>query len=156
MNCSRRLMLLCLVVVASLVPARLSAQNCQVTAQDLDFGVYNNFAAVPTETAARITVRCDGPTPIPVTLTIGNGQHSSGFTPRQMRHAHLADQLGYLLFTDASMTVIWGDGTRGSVPIVKSVAPGAMVDIPICGRIPPGQDISVGRYADRLTIHLDW
>lgn len=156
MKSSRRFVLLCLAVVAGLAPARLPARNCQVTAQDLDFGVYNNFASVPTETAARITVMCDGTTLVPVTLTIGNGQYSSGFTPRQMRHAHLADHIGYLLFTDASMTMIWGDGTRGSVPIAKSVAPGALVEIPIYGRIPPGQDIGVGRYADRLTIHLDF
>lgn len=156
MNSSHRFFPLFFAVVASLTPARLPAQNCLVTAQDLDFGVHNNFSTAPTEAVARISVRCDGTAPVPVTLTIGNGQHSSGLTPRQMRHTHLADHVGYLLFTDASMSMIWGDGTRGSVPIVKSMAPGALVEIPIYGRIPPGQDMSVGRYTDRLTIHLDW
>lgn len=156
MNSSRRCILLCLAIVASLAPARLPAQNCQVSAQDLDFGVYDNFSAAPVEAAGRISVRCDGSTAVPVTLTIDRGQHSPGLAPRQMGHSRFVDQLGYLLFTDAAMTMIWGDGTQGSAPVVMSLDPGAMMEIPIYGRIPPGQDISIGRYTDRLTIRVDW
>jgi len=152
----RGLFLLSAVVVANLTPLRLQAQTCQAAVQDLDFGVYSSFASAPTEADARITVRCDGAAPVPVAITIDSGRYSAGFVPRLMRHAHLEDQIGYLLFSDASMTTIWGDGTRGSVSVVKQVPPGALAEIPVYGRIPPGQDIGVGHYADRLTVHLDW
>lgn len=156
MNLSRSLFLSCLILPLFLTPARLPAQHCQVSVQDLDFGVYSNFTPAPTEAATRILVRCDGPDTVPVALAIDSGQHSSGFAPRQMRHSYLQDHIGYLLFTDAAMTAIWGDGTRGSATIVSNVPPGVQMEIPIFGRIPSGQDMSVGKFSDRVAIHVDW
>lgn len=160
MNSSRRRLLALAAVALALSPARLPAQpsprDCQVTVRDLEFGVYDNFSSAAVEAAGRITVRCEGPDAAPVTISIGAGEHSAGFAPRRMRHGHLDDHLEYLLFTDASMTAIWGDGTHGSARVVRRAGAGAVLEIPVFGRIPPGQDVSVGRFSDRLTVRVDW
>jgi spore coat protein U-like protein len=159
-NSSRRSLIVLAVLAAALNPARLpaqpSARDCQVTVRDLEFGAYDNFSSTPVEAAGRITVRCEGPDATPVTISIGPGEHAAGFAPRKMRHGHLEDQLDYLIFTDASMSAIWGDGSRGSVPVVREAGPGAVLELPVFGRIPPGQDVSVGSFSDRLTVRVDW
>lgn len=142
--------------LAVVYPSLSPAQNCQVTVKNLEFGAYDNFSASPAEASGRVTVRCDGARAVPITVFLDSGAHSSGFTPRRMRHGHREDHLGYLIFTDASMTVIWGDGTRGSSPVVKTVGAGETLELPVYGRIPPGQDVSVGRFADRVLVRVDW
>lgn len=133
-----------------------AAQQCTLTVGNLEFGSYSYFSPAAEEAAGRITVRCSGTEAIPVEISIDSGAHGGGFAPRQMRHGGREDLLGYLIFTDAAMTTVWGDGTRGSALVRRTVPPGGGIEAPVYGRIPPGQDVSAGRFADRVTVRVDW
>jgi spore coat protein U-like protein len=64
-----------------------------------------------------------------------------------------SDFLDYNLFRDNGRTSIWGDGTGGSSSqfILFLIANTPRI-LTVYGRIPPGQDVSVGQYSDVLTV----
>ena len=141
--------------LAVALPGRACAQQCEITIGSLEFGSYSGYAQAPEEAAGRISVRCDGPEPVNVEVALDSGEHGGGFAPRQMRHTQRGDRLGYLIFTDAGMTTVWGDGTRGSATVRRRVGASA-VELPVYGRIPAGQDVGAGRFVDRVTVRVDW
>jgi len=149
------LALLAPLALTAALPGRAGAQQCEITIGNLEFGSYSSSAPAPEEAAGRISVRCDGPAAVNVEVSLDSGEHGGGFAPRQMRHAARGDRLGYLIFTDAGMTTVWGDGSRGSATVRRRVGAVA-VEIPVYGRIPAGQDVGAGRFVDRVTVHVDW
>ena len=128
---------------------------CRVTTTGINFGAYDVFAAVPRDTSGTVTVACDRNPPTDVTISIGASPTSGGFQPRRMRHASQADRMNYNLFTTASMTTVWGDGSAGtSTVLLRKVNRNRPVTMTIYGRIPPGQNVSVGAYSDSLTVTI--
>ena len=128
---------------------------CLVSATGVNFGAYDVFAAAPRDTAGTVTVACDRNPPTDVTISIGPSPTSGGFRPRQMRHASQADRMNYNLFTAPSMVTVWGDGSAGtSTVLLKKVNRNRAVTTTIYGRIPPGQNVSVGAYSDAVTVTI--
>lgn len=84
--------------------------------------------------------------------------HSGGFNPRKMAHESSSDMLDYNLFTDASKTAVWGDGSSGTSTVtmrnVKRDRPPKTAAI--YGSLPPGQNVPAGRYSETLTITILW
>lgn len=60
-------------------------------------------------------------------------------------------QLLYNLYTNATLTTVWGDGTGQSATVgdTQSVA-----NYTVCGRIPARQNAHVGVYNDTIVITL--
>jgi len=144
-----------LVVLLSLVLGTAAHAACSVTTTGMNFGAYDVFAAVPRDTAGTVTVACDRNPPTDVTISIGSSPTSGGFQPRQMRHASQADRMNYNLFTTPSMTTVWGDGSAGtSTVLLRKVNKNRPVTMTIYGRIPPGQNVSVGTYSDSVTVTI--
>ena len=128
---------------------------CRVTTTGLDFGAYDVFAATPRDSTGTVTVSCDQSPPPDVVISIGPSPTSGGFNPRQMRRASGTDRLNYNLFSNAGMSTIWGNGSSGtSTVFLKNVKKNRPVINTIYGRIPPGQDVSVGTYTDVLTVTI--
>lgn len=131
---------------------------CNVSATGVSFGAYDVFSATPLDSTGSVTVSCDEVPPPDVVIAIGPSAGSGGFNPRQMRHASRPDRLGYNLFTDASRSAVWGDGTGGTRTVflknVKRNKPPVVTTI--YGRIPPGQNVPAGSYADTLTATITW
>jgi len=128
---------------------------CRVTTTGVNFGAYDVFAAVPRDTAGTVTVACDQNPPTDVTVAIGPSPTSGGFRPRQMRHASQADRMNYNLFAAPSMVTVWGDGSAGtSTVLLRKVNRNRPVTTTIYGRIPPGQNVSVGAYLDAVTVTI--
>lgn len=128
---------------------------CHVTTTGLNFGAYDVFSAVPRDTTGTATVSCDENPPTDIIVSIGPSAGSGGFNPRQMRRAGGSDLLGYNLYTTASMSTVWGDGSAGtSVISLKNVNRNRPVTTIIYGRIPDGQNVSVGSYAETLTVTI--
>ena len=144
-----------LVVLLSLMFGNAAHAACSVTTTGINFGAYDVFAAVPSDTAGTVTVACDRNPPTDVTISIGPSSTSGGFQPRRMRHASQADRMNYNLFTTASMTTVWGDGSAGtSTVLLRKVNRNRPVTTTIYGRIPPGQNVSVGVYSDSVTVTI--
>lgn len=131
---------------------------CNVTATGVSFGAYDVFSAVPLDSTGTVSVSCDEvPPPDPV-ISIGPSGNSGGFYPRRMRRSSGSGMLEYNLFTDPSMTRVWGDGTAGTSTVqLKNVhRQKPPVVTTIYGRISAGQNVSSGAYGDTLTVTIAW
>ncbi len=147
-----------ILLLLPLVLAGEARAACNVSATGVSFGPYDVFSGAPLDSTGSVTVSCDEVPPPNVVIEIGPSAGSGGFNPRRMRHASRPDRLDYNLFTDASRSSVWGDGTSGtqivSLKRVKRQKPPVVTTI--YGRIPPGQNVSVGSYSDALTVTITW
>ena len=143
-----RLVTIVLAASAALLPVAAQAA-CTVNTTAVNFGAYNVFTGSPDDATGRVRLRCTGPRPPSVTVHLDKGGAPS-FTPRQMRKG--SETLDYNLYQDSTRTVIWGDGTGGSQPVVQPNPPlGMNIDVTVYGRIPAGQDVSSGSYSSTVT-----
>jgi spore coat protein U-like protein len=128
--------------------------SCSVSATGINFGSYDVFSTIPTDSTSTIFVTCTAPWPV-VTISIGASSNSGVFNPRTMKNSLGSDTLNYNLFTDSSMGAVWGDGTGGTQTIVHQPNKKTVPET-VYGRIFPGQDISPGSYTDNLTVMIIW
>lgn len=143
------------VVLLCLILGNAAHAACGVTTTGINFGAYDVFAAVPRDSSGTVTVACDRNPPTDVIISIGASPTSGGFNPRQMRRTSGTDRLNYNLFTTASMTTVWGDGSAGtSTVFLRKVNRNHPVTTTIYGRTPPGQNVSVGVYSDSVTVTI--
>lgn len=144
-----------LALLLSLILGNAAHAACRVTTTGLNFGAYDVFAAAPRDTSGTVTVACDRNPPTDVTVSIGASSTSGGFQPRQMLRAAGTDRMNYNLFTSPSMGTVWGDGSAGtSTVLLRKVNRNRPAAATIYGRIPPGQNVSVGNYTDTLTVTI--
>lgn len=128
-----------------------SATTCTVSATNITFANYDVFSTFNNDSTGTITVSCTAPWP---QLTIAIGQSSnSGFLPRKMKKSGGTDMLIYNIFTDSSMSAVWGDGNSGTQVVVHPSNKKTIPEI-VYGRIPPRQDISAGFYSDVLMVTI--
>ena len=141
-------------VVLMPLPA-LAAVNCSISTVGVVFGTYNVFAPTVLASTGSVTINCvgvgSGVAPVSVALSRGN---AGSFQPRTMLRS--GEPLNYNLYRDAGGTNIWGDGTGGSVNFSTSVSNNQTVNTTIFGRIPAGQDVSVGSYTDTITATINF
>ena len=139
-----RAVLACALIAVSASPA--SAVTCGVSSAGVAFGSYDTLISTPLDGVGTISVNCLLPTPFTVALSAGSGT----FAQRQMTAG--ATQLGYNLYTDATRTIVWGDGISGSTVS----ASGTSVDLSIYGRVPAGQNVAAGVYSDSIVITVSY
>lgn len=146
-----------LVFCTLLIVAECHAFQCRISTTPVNFGVYDVFSRFVLDSTGTITVACNNLDKKPMTVRVTLNAGGSGtFNPRQMRASSGNDRLNYYLCTDPSRTVIWGDGTGGSSFVSAVVTRDSSFNSLIYGRIPPGQNVSVGNYSDVLTATVMW
>jgi spore coat protein U-like protein len=128
-------------------PLRPADAACSISATAVSFGSYNVFASAPLDSTGSVSYQCTILTPA-VTITLDRGGASS-FTPRRMLRGTQA--LTYNLYLDPSRLVIWGDGTGGTQTYTALLPLPQNIVVPVYGRVPSGQDVAVGVYADTIT-----
>jgi spore coat protein U-like protein len=66
--------------------------------------------------------------------------------------------LAYNLFREAARVTVWGDGSGGTqvVTVGDSGPPGNPVTVTIFGRVPAGQWVAAGTYADTLVLTIEF
>jgi spore coat protein U-like protein len=129
---------------------------CSVSTTNINFGTYDVFSITPKDSTGTITVTCGPPPPPHITISIGPSPNSGVFIPRKMRSLSGSDYLNYNLFSNASMSSVWGDGTGGTSVVETKTTPGQPGFATIYGRIPAGQDVSAGTYSETLTVTVLW
>lgn len=127
-----------------------AASACTVTTTPVSFGGYDVFAATPADSVGVITVDCA--VNMFVTVALSGSGVTGSFNPRQMNSLIFNDSLRYNLYTDATYSVIWGDGTGGTNTIRRRINEKKARIFTVYGRIPPLQDVSAGPYADSVVI----
>jgi spore coat protein U-like protein len=139
-----------LVIVMACVgfTANAKAANCSWrSVTGVSFGIYNVFSTSPLDSTGTLTYRCSGGTGN-VTIDLDRG-NSTSFDPRFMLRT--TEHLNYNLYLDASRAVIWGDATSGTTNYAIVDPPnGSNVSVTIYGRVPAGQDVTVGSYTDTI------
>jgi spore coat protein U-like protein len=127
------------------------AQSCTVVAPSLAFGAYNPMATSPTNSTSSLTVRCQSNADASISYQMLLETGGSGtFSPRKMSN------LAYQLYSNASRTIIWGDGTAGTSAVSDSYHLEANAPVTrtytIYGQIPALQRVSPNSYSDTVTI----
>jgi spore coat protein U-like protein len=118
--------------------------TCLVSASSLAFGTYTGAVV---DTASSVSVTCTNTTPYNVGLSAGLATGAT-VTTRQMTGPASA-LLNYVLFSDASRTVNWGQ-TIGT-DTVTGTGNGAAQAINVFGRLTSGQFVAPGAYTDTIT-----
>ena len=122
---------------------------CSVTAGSLGFGPYT--AAAATLAVAAVSVNCSSGGTYQVSL--GAGANASGGTRRMAGPA--SSYLSYQLFRDSARTLAWGDGTALGAR-VSGTGSGAAQTLTVYGRIPAGQSVAAGSYADSVLVPVEY
>jgi spore coat protein U-like protein len=123
---------------------------CSVNNPSLVFGSFNTLTDNTVDSIGTITVGCDALSSYTIALSPGG---SGTYSLRRM--ASGGNHLEYSLYTDATYSQVWGDGTGGSFTVVDSGIIGSK-DYTVYGRIPLStqQDASVGSYSDSITVTI--
>lgn len=126
-----------------------------VSASALSFGTYAPASAAAA--SADVTVRCStlGVDLLPsftVALIAASSADPNG---RHMNNG--AAQLDYNVYTSAGYATVWGDGTGGSVTQgFNSLLALGTIDFTAWGRVPAGQYVPAGGYADQITVQISY
>lgn len=135
--------------------ASCAAAACFVTAGSMSFGGYDVFDAQPRDSMLVLTLSCQEARSRDLRVSIGPSANSGGIAIRDMKWSGGSDRLTYNLFSDASRSQVWGDGTAAAPVDVLGVNRHAPRQLIIYGRIPPGQDVSIGSYMDSIAVTVD-
>ena len=127
------------------VTAQHASAVCVLNVQGVIFGSYDVFSITNLASTGNIDVICTPSSAYSITLNAGTGSYAS----RIMSSG--ANQLNYNLYTDATYTSVWGDGTGGS-SVVNGNA--LTANHTVYGRIPARQNVPVGNYADTITVTI--
>jgi spore coat protein U-like protein len=139
-------------IVSLLLPVFANA-SCRFTSiSDISFGNYNVFSPLPNSGGVgSLTISCGSGEHSPYDVTLSVGQ-SNSYATRFMRNG--ANKLNYNLYTNASRTIIWGNGSGGSSAL--TVSRSSTSTLTIYGLIPEGQDVTFGTYTDFITASVNF
>ncbi len=112
--------------------------------------VFGNYSASVIDAQSDITVTCTGTTSWDIAIDAGG---SADIAARTMSEVG-GDTLTYQLYTDASRSTVFGDGTTGSK--VTGTGSGVLQTVPIYGRLPASQYSDIGAYTDTVTVTLTY
>lgn len=124
------------------------------------FGAYSAINSVDVDSNADITVNCSGNDNILIRAVTEISTGSSGsFNPRTMQNG--VSTLNYNIYVNANYNRIWGDGTGGTrtrrircnLRGPPTTCTGSRT---MYGRIPAGQNVPAGNYADTLIVTITY
>ena len=121
--------------------------SCSLSVQSVSFGPYDTFSNSNLDSTGNIDVTCLLTTAYSITLSSGSGSYAT----RLMSSG--GNTLGYNLYTDATRSVVWGDGTGGTSVVSGNAL---LASHTIYGRIPARQNATVGAYTDTITVTVNF
>jgi len=127
---------------------------CSISSTSIVFGNYDTASPVPLDSVGNIVYRC-GNQDHDITISLDRGGAPS-FSQRRMLKG--TEPLFYNLYLDAARTIIWGDGTGGTQAyfIHNPQGNNQNIIIPVFGRIPGSQNVSVGSYGNTIVVTLNF
>ena len=137
---------------AALAVSATVANNCTISTAPVAFGSYDPVdvnAAANLDGAGTVTIACTKGSTTPIDLDLGANEDG---TTRRMVSA--GNFLTYELYTDATRADVWGTGVDGQTP---PAAPNKNARaFTVYGRVPSGQDVPAGSYADSITATVNF
>lgn len=126
--------------------------TCTIQTTPAAFGHYNpitTHATAPLEITSSVTITCSKG--MSTTIGLDRGLHAAYAldTTRAMKHVVRDEYLNYELYKDPIHTTLWG--TSGAHLVVPPIAPDTKPrTYLIFGRVPAGQNVSIGDYHDTV------
>lgn len=153
-------------VAMLLFPALLQAASCSISATAAGFGIYDetqNDTAVATISGSCSRGAIADPDVASTTIALSTGA-SGTYVSRQMVNG--ANRLNYNLYVDVTRSIVWGDGSAATstVSALTVLSNGRFLNpndtrtfsLPAYGRIPAGQSVARGAYADTITVTITY
>lgn len=139
-----------LVLALALAAIAAPAQACTVSSAGVAFGAYDPRSTGAWNGTGTISIACATTVTAPV-VTLSTGGSGTYSSRRMTSGAWL---LNYNLYTNSARTIIWGNGTGGSVSQTLSggtISGGQRRFSPtVYGRIPALQNVGAGSYGDTI------
>ena len=128
-------------------------QSCTITSDPIPFGNYNGISGALLDVAATMSPTCTSGTAYSIGLNGGVGVGATAGMRKLSGPG--SSQLNYSIYSDAARTIVWGDGSFGTVQN-SGVGNGAVAPTQMYGRIPASQNSPAGAYSDTLTVTLTY
>lgn len=149
---------LALLLLAGTVYAAPPLPQCTISASPVIFGNYDPLSATPGTGTGTLTFQCQsGVAGGGITYTISLSSGSGTFAQRTLTSG--PNVLNYNLYTDPTLTTVWGDGSAGtgtvSTTVTKSNATAGVTNT-VYGNIPALQDVVPGSYSDNITVTVNF
>jgi spore coat protein U-like protein len=144
-----RLSRVILSLAIALASASIHAAECTVSTTPLNFGKFDPLAGTPAGSSGTIGISCSVSTAYTISINGGTGSVDD----RRMTSG--THTLAYQLFTDVSLSYVWGDGTAGTLSVAGS-ADAAETTHTVYGRIPVQPLAVPGSYADVLIVSVTY
>jgi spore coat protein U-like protein len=124
--------------------------SCTVTNGTLAFGDYAPTGGSNVDQTGTFTVACTKGTG--ATVGLGDGDN---FLSGARRMKNGTEFLTYELYKESDRTAVWGN-SGGALVTLAAAASNAAQTLTVYGRIPPGQDVSVGNFGDSVQITVTY
>ena len=128
--------------------------SCTVTNGTLAFGDYAPTGTGNVDQTGTFTVACTKGTG--ATVGLGDGDN---FLSGARRMNNGSEFLTYELYKESGRTNVWGNA-GGALVTLADAASNAAQTLTVFGRIPPGQDVSIGIFrrlgSDHGHLLIDW
>jgi spore coat protein U-like protein len=121
--------------------------ECVINPATLAFGSYYPFAGGALDAQGTIRIACTRNTAYDVGL--GTGNNPAGAVRRM---ANGGARLQYQLYSDGARTTVWDNNAT----VGNTAASTAPVDLPVYGRVAPGQMVPMGPYQDTVTSTINF
>jgi spore coat protein U-like protein len=135
--------------------------SCTVSTTNVVFGAINPLSLSNTDSVGGVTVSCGGIAGLLIPLQVDISKGSSGtYSARTMIYG--TNALSYNLYQDSARSMVFGNGTNGTVDasssmLLNALGLGTPVTIPIYGRVFGAQVTAVpGSYADTIAVTLTY
>jgi len=131
---------------------------CFVETTTVAFGNLN-IDGSPTDGAGGIDVTCTSGTAWTAVAAAGAGEDATVGGRKMTRVSGLGEVLNYNLYIDTGRSVIWqddpGDGEgQDEPPLYTGIGTGSAQIFSVYGRVPGGQTVPPGDYADTVIVTL--
>ena len=141
---------LALALVFALIPAAAQAvTTCTVSATTVAFGVVQ-FSVV--NSTGTVTINCNA-NDASITVALSTGG-SASYAPRKMSSG--ANKLQYNLYKDSAHTLVWGNGTSGTVTNTGSAIANVALKFTVYGQVPAQALPAPGSYTDSITVTVTY
>lgn len=121
---------------------------CTVQTVSVAFGSYNPISGHVLDGVGNVRVQCSPSTSYEIKLSAGNGSYAS----RALKSGLVS--LYYNLYTNVSRSIVWGDGTGGTVTVSAMSEDQTHY---VYGRIPSSQiQAGAGSYADLIVVTVEF
>lgn len=132
--------------------------NCSVSVNTMSFGTYDPQDLSPHDGVGNVNVTCTALLlggNVSYEISINEGS-SGSYSSRTLQGGQ--DDIDYNLYTNSARTLVWGDGSGGTVTQTDgySFLLGLLIsrDYTIYGRIPASQAVPADNYSDTLTVTI--